>query len=51
MAVHILDMHSVHSTQQKQQTLEAIESTTTVLRYNNVMLKDVPFYNGQNNHR
>ena len=49
--MHISDMHSVHSTQQKQHTLEAIVSTTTVLGHINVVLKDVPFFNGQNNHK
>ena len=38
-------MHSVHSTQPKQHPLDAIVSTTTVLGYINVMLKDIPFFN------
>ena len=40
---HTSDMHSVHSTQPKQHPLAMTVSTTTVLGYINVVLKDDPF--------
>ena len=41
--MHISDMHSVHSTQQKQHTLEAIVSTTTVLGVHKCHVEGCPF--------
>ena len=40
---HTSDMHSVHSTQPKQHPLAMTVSTTTVLGYIYVVLKDDPF--------
>ena len=40
---HTSDMHSVHSTQPEQHPLAMTVSTTTVLGYINVVLKDDTF--------